>query len=241
MMSEAPTNKQLEFNAAMARYERAWGYRLTNKVASFANIGLQVVLGFLVFPQSIGLARQMCVLLVAYAVADFVNGWIHLYMDNGENYATLMGPFFAAFHLHHRTPRYRKRPLIVVYYQEAGSKLWLVLLELSMALLIGTGLVCGAWAYLMFYFAVLSTFAEVSHYLCHMAPSTTVRVLGKLGLLLSARYHARHHREDNVQYAFLNGMSDPLIDRIAKRYYAGYKHTTDTHYAHYDGVGTGNR
>jgi hypothetical protein len=61
------------------------------------------------------------------------------------------------------------------------------------------------------------------------------------GLLLSKRHHGRHHIEDNVNYAFLNGMSDPLINIIAKKLYPGYKSTTDLHYALYEGKGTKNR
>jgi hypothetical protein len=66
-------------------------------------------------------------------------------------------------------------------------------------------------------------------------------VLERLGLILSTRYHAWHHREDNVQYTFLNGMTDPLLNLIAKKFYRGYKNTTDTHYATYVGSDTENR
>jgi hypothetical protein len=58
---------------------------------------------------------------------------------------------------------------------------------------------------------------------------------------MPTRYHARHHRNDNVQYAFLNGMSDPLLDLIARKFYTGYKTTTDNHYARYAGPDTANR
>ena len=37
----------------------------------------------------------------------------------------------------------------------------------------------------------------------------------------------KHHKEDNKNYAFLNGISDRLINWIAKRLYVGYKKTTD--------------
>jgi len=43
----------------------------------------------------------------------------------------------------------------------------------------------------------------------------------------------RHHRLDNVNYAFLNGMTDPLINWIAAVYYHGYQKTTDQHTALY--------
>jgi sterol desaturase/sphingolipid hydroxylase (fatty acid hydroxylase superfamily) len=60
------------------------------------------------------------------------------------------------------------------------------------------------------------------------------QVLAKCGLLLSKRHHAHHHLEDNMNYAFLNGFSDPVLNVIAKRYYPGYKTTTDRHFACYD-------
>ena len=61
------------------------------------------------------------------------------------------------------------------------------------------------------------------------------------GLLLSKRHHARHHRDDNVNYAFLNGLSDPMLNAIARRCSRGYRSTTDLHYAAYSGAGTANR
>jgi hypothetical protein len=39
--------------------------------------------------------------------------------------------------------------------------------------------------------------------------------------------------QDNVSYAFLNGLTDPLINHIASRFYRGYKQNTDLHYATY--------
>jgi hypothetical protein len=58
---------------------------------------------------------------------------------------------------------------------------------------------------------------------------------------MSKRHHARHHLADNVDYAFLNGLTDPLLNVIAKKLYPGYKDTTDLHYAAYTGKGTDNR
>jgi hypothetical protein len=57
--------------------------------------------------------------------------------------------------------------------------------------------------------------------------------LGNCGILLGKRHHARHHLGNNVSYAFLNGLTDPLIDPIARRLYPGYKITTDLHFAAY--------
>jgi hypothetical protein len=60
--------------------------------------------------------------------------------------------------------------------------------------------------------------------------------LSDCGLLLSKRHHAKHHLQDNINFAFLNGCSDPLLNRIAAVFSKGYKHNTDLHYAHYAGL-----
>jgi hypothetical protein len=86
------------------------------------------------------------------------------------------------------------------------------------------------------YIGIISSIAEVSHYLCHSSTSALAGFLGNCGLLLSKRHHARHHLQDNSYYAFLNGLTDPLLNRIAAVFYKGYKHNTDLHYARYDGA-----
>ncbi len=63
----------------------------------------------------------------------------------------------------------------------------------------------------------------------------------KIGVLLSVSKHRKHHKGDNVQYTFLNGMSDFIVDAIAKRVYKGYKTTTDRHYEAYEYEETNNR
>jgi sterol desaturase/sphingolipid hydroxylase (fatty acid hydroxylase superfamily) len=88
--------------------------------------------------------------------------------------------------------------------------------------------------YFLVYVGFLSSVAEVSHYLCHTSNSQLTLIFSKCGLLLSKKHHARHHLEDNVNYAFLNGWSDQLLNLIAKQFYPGYKNTTDRHYANYD-------
>lgn len=236
-----PSEEQIQFNAAMARFERNPIYRRTKQVVSVVVVSLQLLMGWLLLRHSVGFVAQLYALPIGYVLADFVNGWVHLYMDNATNYASPTGPFYASFHLHHRTPKYRHRPLLVVYYVESGSKLWLAIVEILMVIGIWQGALANVFGYIGFYFVVFSCLSEVSHYLCHVPRTPLVRFLGEVKLLLPSHYHARHHREDNVQYAFLNGMTDPLLDWIARRYYGGYKTTTDTHYAYYAGADTDNR
>ena len=63
----------------------------------------------------------MIIFIAAYIVTDFVNGLVHMYMDNNTNYTSLVGPFVSAFHLHHSKLIYVKRHPIKVYFYESGT------------------------------------------------------------------------------------------------------------------------
>jgi sterol desaturase/sphingolipid hydroxylase (fatty acid hydroxylase superfamily) len=233
--------KQRQFNAAMERYEREPFFQAFGKAVSIANVSLQALLLWLAWPGSIGLPLQLAALAAAYVLADFVNGLVHIYMDGSDAYDSPVGPLIAAFHLHHQTPRYRKNPLLVVYFNESGSKVWLVAYLLLAAAAIRLQLVPPVISWVLVYVGILSSVAEVSHYCCHTEDSRAVRMLQHAGLFLSKRHHARHHAADNVNYAFLNGLTDPLLNLIARWAGRGYKGTTDRHYAAYVGAGTANR
>ena len=237
----ALAEKQRQFNEAMERYEQKTVYQAIGKAVSLANVSLQVYSLSLVMPLTIGLPAHALAFIAAYAVADLINGLVHMYMDNSDSYDSPAGPLIAAFHLHHRTPVYRKNPLPVVYFNESGSKNWLVGYLLLAVVLIRTGAVPPTVAWTMVYVGILSSLAEVSHYCCHTVDGRMTDLLRKAGLFLSKKHHARHHLKDNVGYAFLNGMTDPLLNIIAKRFFSGYKNTTDLHYAAYAGAGTANR
>lgn len=234
------TLKQKEFNEAMLKYHHIKAYQFTYKVVSFINIGLEIILLYLLFTLSISFAWFIVIFLVSYFIADFINGLVHLYMDNNDSYTSFFGVFIASFHLHHKTPKYKKNNLFLVYFNESGTKFWLVpylllvlvlfFLEINpifLAILISVG--------------ILSSVAEVSHYLCHNSNSKFVIFLQNIGLLLSVKHHKKHHSEDNIGYAFLNGMSDVLINKIANRFYKGYKDNSDSHYEKYHGDDTLNR
>jgi sterol desaturase/sphingolipid hydroxylase (fatty acid hydroxylase superfamily) len=136
---------------------------------------------------------------------------------------------------------YRRSFLPLVYFNESGAKLWLACAFL-LVLAFSTVFPLPPFPLALFaYFGVFSSVAEVSHYLCHSPRGPVTTLLGKCGLLLSPRHHAKHHLADNTHYAFLNGMTNPLLDRIATRFFPGYKQTTDLHHATYTGAGTANR
>jgi hypothetical protein len=240
-MTVEMTEKQRQFNAAMERYQYDPVYRWVGQAVSCSIVSLQVVLAVLVLPATIGFFRQVMAFIVAYVLADFVNGLVHMYMDNNDDYHSPAGPLVASFHLHHRTPRYVQKPLPAVYYHETGSKLWLMPVMAGAVLGVWFGWVADTVAYGLLYFGVLSSVAEVSHYLCHVPGTRFSRLLGKLHVLMPATYHLRHHTQDNINYTFLNCMTDPVVNGIARLLNLGYKKTTDTHYAHYTGLDTDNR
>jgi hypothetical protein len=225
--------KQKQFNAAMDLYRTRIRYKIIGFAVSILNLTLQCFLLYRVWPQSIGMLRQLVSLGVAYLLTDFINGLVHMYMDNNDRYDSCDGPLIANFHLHHKVPQYRRHNLLVVYFMESGSKVWLVWYLL---LVLGLSFfnIPPTLYYLLVYTGILSSVAEVSHYLCHTSTALPVRILAGCGLLLSKRRHARHHLQDNCNYTFLNGVTDPLVNMIAARLCGGYKQRSDLHFANYD-------
>lgn len=233
--------KQKQFNRAMNLYENKKPYQLFGKIISIINISLQILLLYKVLPLNIGIGWQIFSLVTAFFLADFINGLVHLYMDNNDNYNSVQGPLIAAFHLHHRTPTYKTNPILLVYFNEAGSKIWLAGFMIIITIVNQIFEINSVILYSICYFSIFSTIAEVAHYLCHSPYNRIAERLQKICLLLNRKHHGRHHLEDNVNYAFLNGMSDCLINIIAKTFYPGYKNNTDRHFDLYLGGDTKNR
>lgn len=230
--------KQRQFNEAMERYASCVFYKVFGHAVSVVNVTLQLYLIWMLWPFAIGMAEQFYTIALALLFTDFVNGLVHMYMDSNDNYGSFTGPLIANFHLHHKTPQYIKRPIIAVYFIETGSKVWLVAYLAGVALLLTHMRPSAQLAYLLVYIGIFSSVAEVSHYLCHSSNSNIARVLGNCGILLSKRHHAHHHLKDNVNYAFLTGWSDPLLNLIARHISPGYKKTTDQHCAYYETTNT---
>jgi sterol desaturase/sphingolipid hydroxylase (fatty acid hydroxylase superfamily) len=228
--------KQQQFNRAMEIYHSRRRFRFLGKAVSIINVSLQLYLLLRIWPQSIGAGWQLLALLAAYPVTDFINGLVHMFMDNRDSYDSFAGPLFANFHLHHKVPQYKKHNLLVVYFTESGSKIWLVWYLLAVLVLLGVPGINPVLLHLLVYVGILSSWAEVSHYLCHTSTSRIAGFLGRCRVLLSKRHHAEHHLRDNCNYAFLNGCTDPLLNLIASACCNGYKEHTDLHYARYAGV-----
>ena len=231
--------KQENFNKAMALYENEKKYQNFSKVISIVNVTGQILLIILLWERSSELYSHLISILIAYFIADFWNGLVHMYMDNNDNYEGFFGPFVANFHLHHRTPLYKKKPVLLVYFDESGSKIWMAPLEIIVILFIYK--TPTFMAFTLMYFFIFSSFAELSHYFCHTVNGKYVSFMQKIRIILNKKHHAKHHVYDNMNYAFLNGISDPLINSIAKKFYKGYKEGTDRHYESYKGNDSENR
>jgi len=234
------SSKQQEFNGAMKKYTEEKKYEYIYLLVSVLNVAMQFYLFIVLFTLNVDGYSFMALFLLSYFVTDFINGYVHLYMDNNENYNSLVGPFIASFHLHHRTPNYREFSIFRIYFNESGSKFWLVvflIFTIYMTLFSANDYLI----LLLILVGILSSVAEVSHFLCHNSKSKIVLFLQKSRLLLSMKHHRNHHEKDNQSYAFLNGMSDFLLDKIAKKFYGGYKEKSDLHSSGYEGKDTGNR
>lgn len=242
-------DKIKEFKIAMDSYNNNYLYNKLPIVTAIIIIILQALSVFNLKHANINFITDLTTgyilvtFLIAYITTDFVNGLIHMYMDNNVNYKSSIGPLIAAFHLHHKQQLYKTRSALLVYFFETGSKFWLIGYMIILVFLQNK---LNLNLYLNFFlvsFAILSSFAEVSHYWCHNSHENNfiISKLQKYRIILSKKHHRHHHNKDNVNYAFLNGMTDPLINIIAKFCYSGYKNSSDLHVMAYKGKQTGNR
>lgn len=225
--------KQQQFNDAMARYNTMPRYKRIDTMVAIANISLQLLLLSQLTFRGHSPVIVLISFLVAYFLTDFINGLVHMIMDHTDGYESAAGPLIAKFHLHHKTIKYQTRPLYQVYFIETGAKVWLVGYQLIAFALIRIFELPPIVQHVLIYFAVLSSVAEVSHYLSHNSKSSLALFLGKMGILLSRKHHMKHHQQDNMNYAFLNGWSDPLLNAIARHFFSGYKQGSDLHFAEY--------
>jgi hypothetical protein len=221
-----------QFSLALKKYETHKRYSYIHFACALFIVLSQIASLILVFSQP---SRSFSPYLLAYLLADFFNGLTHMIMDNNTQYQSALGPFIAAFHLHHAKLQYKTRPLFAVYFYESGFKLWLVVYLFTLILLQLFFPHNGVGYLVATFFAVFSSVAEVSHYLCHNFNSKkgVVAWLQRNRVLLYKPYHVQHHREDNIQYAFLNGMTDFLLNLIARHCFNGYKNHADLHVAHH--------
>lgn len=224
-------NKQEQYRVAMSKFERHRVYRNLGTVVASVIVMLQLCC-LVMLPWSSASLAWIPLFILAYVLADFVNGVIHMIMDNTDDYTSVIGPLVAAFHRHHHVPRYRDRPVWLVFLAENSMKNWLAVYMVGLVAVFPY--LPAEWAFTLLMFSLLSSFAELSHYLCHNSTHRFVRALQSARIILHPEHHRLHHEADNTHYAFLNGMTNPVINFIAKRLYPeGYVNKTDAHSASY--------
>ncbi len=229
--------KVAEFTTAIEKYNTFSKYTEIERLLAITVVILQVLTSINLI-QSYhfnGFISIISVLILTYIATDFFNGLVHMIIDNNTSYNTIVGPFIAAFHMHHHIMKYKEKHPINIYFTESGHKFWLVVYLIFLALIqkyctLNANLNLGLVA-----FGILSSFAEVSHYWCHnsVKKKNLITFLQKYRILLSLKHHRLHHINDNVNYAFLNGVSDPLLNLIARTFYQGYKNHSDQHVTTY--------
>ena len=232
--------KEQEYAKAMDTYHRNPLYNKLALVVSAVVVFLQAVTLTGIEWDMPPVAYALC-LVVTYLVTDFINGLVHMFMDNNNNYTSIIGPLIAVFHLHHKHPLYKDRHPAMIYILESGSKNWLVVYLSLVIFAQNYSAMAPSLNFTLVMVGVLSSFAEVSHYLCHNSFSPAVQFLQRWGVLLRPGHHARHHEADNVNYAFLNGVTDPLLNAIAHRTCNGYMTRSDLHVKSYTGGQSSNR
>jgi hypothetical protein len=232
--------KEEEYQKAMEAFHRNPFYNRASTVVSAIIMGLQAAsltgLEWLSYP-----IQYVLLFSASYIIADFINGLVHMFMDNNDNYTSPVGPLIAVFHLHHKHPLYTDRHPALIYVLESGSKNWLVLYLGIVVFAQHTFALAPSLNFALVMVGLLSSFAEVSHYLCHNSTNGTVRFLQKWGILLHPAHHAMHHEADNVNYAFLNGITDPMLNTIARHTCKGYMNRSDLHVMAYVGPQSSNR
>lgn len=217
----------------MQRYNSSIVYTGLERLNSVIVISLQALTLFALLrtTNNTPFTANFAAFILAYILTDFINGLIHMYMDNNINYASLVGPFISSFHLHHSKLKYNQRSLFKIYFYESGTKFWLS--TYLVILMVMQHYFVFPFALNLFFVSIgiLSSVAELSHYWCHNATKKNklITILQRYRILLAKKHHIIHHRDDNTHYAFLNGISDPLLNKISHYYYKGYKNNADQH------------
>ena len=236
-ITESLDQKVSEFSDAIKKYNTVSAYTSIEMVLAILILTLQIVSVAHVIKTYDYQSGLNCLftLFVAYLMTDFFNGLVHMLVDNNTNYTSRVGPFIAAFHMHHYTVKYTEKNPLKIYFTESGHKFWLgfyliALVSLQRLVNLNETINLGLVA-----FGLFSSLAEVSHYWCHNPPkhNALITFLQKYRILLSLRHHRLHHIQDNTHYAFLNGISDPLLNVIARTFFNGYKNRSDEHVAKY--------
>jgi hypothetical protein len=228
--------KVTQFARAISKYNTISKYMAFENLLGVVIVTLQV-LSLLTLIQNYhgyGVFGFMATLFLAYLATDFFNGLTHMIIDNTTQYTSMVGPFIAAFHMHHYKLVYTKKHPLHIYFTESGHKFWLVFYLILLTVVQHTVTLNALLNLGLVAFGIFSSVAELSHYWCHSAKTNAlISFLQKHHILLNLKHHRLHHINDNINYAFLNGVSDPLLNVIARHCCKGYKNRSDKHVALY--------
>ena len=230
--------KTKEYKIAIEKYNRMARYSRIEFCASIIIITLQIATSIKLFQHynATSIIAIIITVFIAYIATDFISGLVHMIVDNNTNYSSLVGPFVAAFHLHHSKLIYQEKHPVKIYFFESGHKLWLVFYLLALFIIQYSVNLNFCLDLFLVIIGVLSSVAELSHFWCHNSTrcNTIIRFLQKYKILLSMKHHRLHHINDNMHYAFLNGMTDYFLNIIAHYFFQGYKNRSDKHVAGYE-------
>jgi len=231
--------KANEFKVAIEKYNSIVWYSRVEVAASVIIVFLQIASLIKLFQHytAASVIAIIVTVVIGYIVTDFISGIAHMIGDNNTHYTSIIGPFVAAFHLHHARLTYKNNHPIKIYFYESGQKFWLVFYLLILFTIQNTVNLNFCLDLFLVIIGVLSSVAELSHFWCHNRTQCNIiiRTLQKYRILLSMQHHRFHHCNDNTHYAFLNGMTDSVVNLIANHLYMGYKKHADKHVAVYDG------
>jgi len=170
---------------------------------------------YFMYTQPQGVIKYAAILLAIWFYADLKGGMLHVVLDTPSNIKfPVIGCASLEFQLHHAIPQ----DIVMKGFPQACSDLnpiasyafILVALEswfdpLSMTIA-ETILLC-------------SYAGQYSHQATHKVASKRpewVKFLQNVGILLPPSVHRKHHQTHDVDFAILNGWSNPLLSQLLK-------------------------
>lgn len=160
-------------------------------------------------------------MLFGYILADFISGFVHWFCDTwGTHEWPVVGPLFIrTFREHHVDPDSITRHDFVETNGANCMGVMPVLLPSALLFTVDAhSPLRVAFAGFAMMFSLCIPLTSQAHKWAHVKPEnvpSVVRALQRMGLLLSAEHHARHHVVPYVKnYCITTGLCDGLLTRI---------------------------
>jgi plasmanylethanolamine desaturase len=199
-------------------------YGRGHRVLEIASIGFVfAALAFLTHRISGAMARTRDLIglgvacLAGYLVADFLSGFVHWAGDTvGDETTPVFGPnFVRPFRYHHVDPKDITRHDFI----ETNGNNCIVVAPILAFLMLTMPKTSGPYFYCTVVVAFTSWFVFCTNQFHKWAhddhPAGWIRVLQRMGLILSPEHHAIHHASpQNKSYCITVGWMNPLLDRI---------------------------